>query len=60
MSDLFGALVRTTISTAILPLAVAKDVLTLGGALIEEEKTATQEQLEKLKREASEPDIDHE
>lgn len=58
MGDLFGALVRTTINTAILPLAVTKDVCTLGGTLIGEEKTATQQQIEKIKREASEPDRD--
>ena len=50
---LFGQLVRTVVNIATLPVAVAKDVVTLGGALVDEE-SATKKNLQKLKDEASE------
>lgn len=36
---LFGKLIALTINTATLPLDVAKDVVTLGGAVTEEESS---------------------
>ena len=54
--SLFGQLVRTVVNTAALPVAVAKDVLTLGGAATGEDRPYTVQQLEKLKREAERPD----
>lgn len=51
---LFGQLVRTVVNMALLPVAVAKDVFTLGGVATDEEKPYTVQQLEKLKQEAAE------
>lgn len=48
---LFGQLVRTAVNVALLPVAVAKDVLTLGGAATGE-KAATPQALQQLKDEA--------
>lgn len=49
--SLFGAIVRTVVNTAVIPMAVAKDVLTLGGA-VTGERSATLKQVERIKREA--------
>jgi hypothetical protein len=49
--SLFGALVRTAVNVATLPVAVAKDAVTLGGT-ITDERSAVAEALERLKREA--------
>lgn len=51
---LFGQIVRTVVNTALLPVAVAKDVLTLGGAATGEREPYTVQQIEKLKDEAGE------
>jgi len=52
---LFGQIVRTVVNTALLPIAVAKDVLTLGGVCTKGDlQPYTVEQLKKLKDEASE------
>lgn len=56
---LFGQVVRTLVNTALVPVAVVKDVVTLGGTVSEQNptghgKTYTREQLEKLAQEASE------
>jgi hypothetical protein len=52
---LFGQLVRTVVNTAILPVEVAKDVLTLGGVCTKGEfEPYTAERLQKLKEEAKE------
>ena len=56
--SLFGSIVRTAVNTALLPVAVAKDIVTLGGAATGEEKPYTAQQLEKLKREAEKSDND--
>jgi len=48
---LFAQLVRTAVNVALLPVAVAKDALTLA---IGERPDATAEQIEKLKDEADE------
>ena len=50
---LFGQVVRTVVNTALLPVAAAKDVLTLGG-IITDEPPATVTAIERLKREAAE------
>lgn len=55
---IFGAIVRTAVNVATTPLAVVKDVVTLGGELTDEE-SATKQHIEKLKREADE-DFDDE
>lgn len=49
---LFGQLVRTVVNTALLPVAVAKDIVTLGGILTDS-KPATVEAIERLKDEAN-------
>ena len=54
--SLFGQLVRTVVNVATLPVAVAKDVLTLGGAATGEDKPYTVQKLEQLKREAERAD----
>lgn len=56
---LFGQIVRTVVNTAVLPVAVAKDMVTLGGALTDEDESAIVAALKRLKREAAEdPDED--
>ena len=50
---LFGQLVRTVVNTALLPVAVVKDAVTLGGTLIGE-RPAVVKAIEKLKAEAEE------
>lgn len=55
---LFGQLVRTAVNTALLPVAIAKDAVTLGDDYMFNGKTATQKQIEKLKREAEDEDDD--
>ena len=52
---LFGQLVRTVVNTALLPVAIAKDVVTIGGILTDT-PSATKEALERLKEEALEDD----
>lgn len=47
---LFGKLIRLTIDTATLPLDAAKDVVTLGGAVTEEESSVAKK-LRKLQAE---------
>lgn len=51
---LFGQLVRTVVNTATLPVAVVRDLVSLGGAIDNNGKPHTLDALEKLKREASE------
>jgi hypothetical protein len=53
--SLFGKLVRTAINTATLPLSVVKDAVTMGDDYClkqKDGKTATQRQIEKIKKEA--------
>jgi len=50
--DLFGQIVRTVVNVALLPCAVVKDLVTLGGVTLDE-RPATLEALERLKREAA-------
>ena len=49
----FGKLIRTVVNVAVLPVAIAKDVVTLGGVALDQ-RPATVQQLEKIKEEASE------
>ena len=52
---LFGQIVRTIVNVAVLPVAVVKDVATLGGVCTKGDlKPYTVEQLKKLKDEAGE------
>lgn len=48
--SLFGKIVRTVVNTVALPVAVVKDVVTLGN--VTEPKTFTEKAIETLKREA--------
>ena len=49
----FGKVVRTVVNTATLPVAVAKDVITLGGVSTKGRfESYTEEQLQKIKDEA--------
>jgi len=50
--SLFGKIIRTTVNLATLPVAVAKDVITLGGIATEQSKTYTEQKLEQIKEEA--------
>jgi hypothetical protein len=51
---LFGQIIRTVVNVATLPVAVVKDVVTLGGVCTQEEKPYTQQKLEQIKEEAAE------
>jgi len=51
---LFGQIIRTVVNTALVPVAVAQDVLTLGGAATGKRESYTREQIERLKDEAGE------
>ena len=50
--SLFGQLVRTVVNVVTLPVAVARDVATLGGAIDNDGVPHTKEHLDRLKREA--------
>lgn len=50
--SLFGKLVKTAVNVAEIPLAVAKDVLTLGGVATGEDQTYTRQLVEKIKEDA--------
>lgn len=50
---LFGQLIRTALNTALLPIAIASDIVTLGGVALDE-RSATLQQLEKIRDEAAE------
>ena len=47
----FAAVVRTVVNVAVLPIAVVKDIVTLGGMATDRE-SYTAEQLQKIKDEA--------
>lgn len=51
---LFGQLVRTAVNIALVPVAVVKDVATLGGIATEEDEPYTMQALQRLKDEAQE------
>lgn len=50
--SLFGKLVNTVVNVATLPVAIAKDVITLGGVGTDRRESYTEEKLEQIKREA--------
>jgi hypothetical protein len=50
--SLFGAIVRTVVNVATLPVAIVKDVFTLGGVCTEQDKPYTAQKLEQIKEEA--------
>lgn len=51
--SLFGKIVKTTINIGIgLPVAILKDVVTLGGVCDDQPKPFTSQQLDKIKEEA--------
>lgn len=49
---LFGQIVRTVVNVATLPVAVVKDVVTLGGVATEHGESYTEEKLRQIKDEA--------
>lgn len=49
--SLFGKIVRTAINTAVLPVAVVKDVVTLGGVSTDNGESYIVGQLKKIKDE---------
>lgn len=49
---LFGKLVKTAFNVAELPLAVVKDVVTLGGVAQDRNESHTRELVEKIKEDA--------
>ncbi len=51
---LFAQIIRTAVNVVALPVAVAKDVVTLGGISTKSGKSATIERIQKLKDEAGE------
>lgn len=50
--SLFGKLVRTVVNVATLPVAITKDVVTLGGVCTGEKETYTVKKLQQIKDEA--------
>lgn len=50
---IFGQVIRTVVNTTLLPVAVAKDIITLGG-VVTDESSAIKKAIERLKDEASE------
>ena len=55
--SLFGALVRTAVNIVTIPVAVAHDVVSLGGAIDNDGQSHTLEHLERIKREAEKSDL---
>lgn len=51
---LFGQIIRTAVNGALLPVAIVKDVITLGLRSDDASVSRTSEALDRLKREASE------
>jgi hypothetical protein len=51
---LFGQIIRTVVNVATLPVAITKDVFTLGGVATENGQPYTLEKLKQIKDEASE------
>ena len=44
----FGSLVKAAIEVACLPVSVAKDALTLGGAAVDQDETYTRKRLRRI------------
>ena len=51
---LFGQVIRTFVNVITLPVAIAEDVLTLGGTLTDHDTSYTIEKLQEIKEEADE------
>lgn len=51
---LFGQIVRTVVNTALLPVAIVQDIVTLGGIVIGRDEAATPGAIQRLKDEAEE------
>lgn len=47
--SLFGALIKTTVNIATLPIDIIKDVVTLGGVITEQDKPYTLQKLDTIK-----------
>ena len=52
LCGLFGKLVATAVNVVTLPVAIVKDVTTLGGVVTERQKSYTSEKLEQIKEDA--------
>lgn len=52
--SIFSTLVKTVVNVATLPVAVVKDVVTLGNVTNTTDGTYTEQKLEQIKREANE------
>ncbi len=50
--SLFSAIVKTVVNTVTLPVAVVKDVVTLGGIAVGKQEPYTVEKLKQLKEES--------
>lgn len=50
--SIFGALVRTAVNVALTPVAVAHDIVSLGGSIDNNGESHTMEHLQKIKDEA--------
>lgn len=48
----FGKLIGATIEVVKVPVAIVKDVVTIGGIAVDKDKTFTEEKLDDIKREA--------
>lgn len=53
---LFGQLIRTGVNIALIPVALLKDVITLGGVSASRDESYTKELVRILKEEAEESD----
>ena len=51
---LFGQVIRTVVNVAVLPVAIVKDVVTLGGVINDRRQPYTADQIQRIKDEASE------
>lgn len=49
---LFDAIVRTVVNVATLPVDIVKDVVTIGGATTDQDKSYTAQKLDQIKDEA--------
>lgn len=50
---IFGQLVRTAVNLVTLPVAIVKDIVTIGGVAMEQDEPYTAQKLRQLKDEAS-------
>ena len=50
--SLFGKIIKTTINITLLPVAITKDIFTLGGVGTEQEKSYTSQQIDLIKKES--------